>query len=225
MLKYDIGDSMKFENIFFDWNGTLYDDAMASVLAVNDMLARRNIPPITLEQYRDMIEIPIVRFYDKVMDMSKENMDDVSEEFDELYRSNLQDCPVAQSARETLETLSRLGVKMYIFSSSACDIIEPHLKRWGLDHYFQTVLGASDRYVTGKVMRTAEYIKNHGIQPEKTLFVGDMLHDCEVADHVGSCCVLVSYGHQSKQALLSTGRPVVEDLLCVCDIAVNGIEH
>ncbi len=213
---------MYFENVFFDWNGTLYDDAMASVLAVNHMLRDRDRLPITLENYREMIEIPIENFYKKVLDMSLENMDDLSVEFNTLYKKNLPDCPVAPNVKQTLETLSQMGVHMYIFSSSACDIILPHLKKWGMEKYFCTVLGASDCYVTSKTERTAKYIFENNIDPQKTLFVGDMVHDREVAQHVGSECLLVSYGHQSESALKETGMPVISDISCLSHIVKNG---
>ena len=37
--------------VIWDWNGTLADDAYASLLAVNDILAKRDMPPITMAQY------------------------------------------------------------------------------------------------------------------------------------------------------------------------------
>ena len=44
---------MKYEYVFWDWNGTLFDDAEASWLAVNDMLTARKLPPITFLQYKE----------------------------------------------------------------------------------------------------------------------------------------------------------------------------
>ena len=38
---------MKYDYVFWDWNGTLIDDAFASMESVNLMLARRNRPPIS----------------------------------------------------------------------------------------------------------------------------------------------------------------------------------
>ena len=80
---------MKYTHIFWDWNGTLLDDAKASWLAVNDMLTNRKLPLITFENYRDYIDIPIIRFYERVMDVSKETMEGLSVEFNRLYRHHL----------------------------------------------------------------------------------------------------------------------------------------
>ena len=40
-----------YQCIIWDWNGTLADDVGASLSATNDILKKRNQPPITLEQY------------------------------------------------------------------------------------------------------------------------------------------------------------------------------
>ena len=39
-----------YRTVIWDWNGTLADDAYASLLVVNDILAKRDMPPITMEQ-------------------------------------------------------------------------------------------------------------------------------------------------------------------------------
>ena len=46
----------RYHTVIWDWNGTLADDADASLLAVNDMLSRRDMPPITMAQYYEYID-------------------------------------------------------------------------------------------------------------------------------------------------------------------------
>ncbi len=48
--------------------------------------------------------------------------------------------------------------------------------------------------------------------PHEVLFIGDTIHDHEVAKLIGADCVLVSNGHVSRERLKNTGAPVFEDL-------------
>lgn len=212
---------MKYKHLFWDWNGTLLDDAMASFLAVNDMLSARNLPLITFEIYREYIDIPIVRFYERVMDVSKENMDNLSVEFNRFYAAHLEDASFNAEKFAILKRFSELGIKQYIFSSNSNKIIKPYLERFGIDAYFTAVLGASDCYVGSKVERTVNYIKSNNINPSEALFVGDMLHDSQVADAVGADCILLSVGHQNEKTLMASGRRVLPSVSALAELLIN----
>jgi phosphoglycolate phosphatase len=49
--------------------------------------------------------------------------------------------------------------------------------------------------------------------PSETLFVGDTEHDFEVAEAIGVNCVLIPGGHQTREALESTGAQVINNLV------------
>ena len=225
MLLYIIrGSNMRYDCIFWDWNGTLLDDAQAAWLAVNDMLASRKLPQITLGQYREYIDVPIIRFYERVMDVSNEDMHSLSVEFDSLWAKHLSNNAVSQSVKKLLFDISEKGIKQYIFSSSRNDIINPYLSKYCIKDCFAEVLGASDRFVGSKAERTRDFIVSNGINVEKTLFVGDMVHDFDVATFVGAKAVLVSNGHQSESALLKTGATVISSLNQIYEIINENTE-
>ncbi len=203
---------MKYNCIFWDWNGTLLDDASAACDAVNIMLETRGRKTITLDEYRDFVDVPIVRFYEKVLDMSQESIQALSDEFNPLCKKFIPKNPVSEKTIEILKKLNDNGIKQYIFSSSHNKFIEPTLESLGIKDCFEMILGAKDCNVGSKIERTRNYIEEHGIEKEKILFVGDMVHDSDVASAVGSECVLVSSGHQCEKALLNTGRVVVSSL-------------
>jgi phosphoglycolate phosphatase len=58
-------------------------------------------------------------------------------------------------------------------------------------------------------------MKEHNIDPNEAAFIGDTLHDYEVAEAMGVKCYLVECGHQSKEVLKAAG---VEVLKNTCDI-------
>ena len=66
------------KTVIWDWNGTLADDGYASLLVVNDILAKRNMPPITMDQYYQYIDTPISRFYEHLFDLNKVPMSETT---------------------------------------------------------------------------------------------------------------------------------------------------
>ena len=204
---------MRFEYIFWDWNGTLLDDAHIAHSAVNAMLSARKLNKISFSQYRDYVDVPIIRFYERVMDISKESMEDIAIEFNSLCQSLTLKDPLAKNAKALLGSLNAAGVKQYIFSSSKTERILPALREYGIDKYFASVLGANDSFAGSKAERTRDFIQSNSINPKKCLFIGDLVHDCETASLCGGECVLLSYGHQSKTKLLETGKRVFDSLL------------
>lgn len=185
---------MRYKNVFWDWNGTVIDDAAASLSAVNAMLADKCLAPITLERYRELIDVPIIRFYERVMDISGESMETLAEKFNAYYEEFLPECPVRSETRSLLLKLSKLGVRQYVFSSSEKGIIESGIERYGLGGIFSEVLGASDRRVESKVERTAAFFARERLKASESVFIGDMAHDAETARAVGADCILVACG-------------------------------
>ena len=209
---------MKYKHIFWDWNGTLLNDAHVSFEAVNLMLDNRGLPRINFEQYREYVDVPIIKFYEKVMDVSKESMDALHVEFNSLCDKLFCDRPLFPEVCEVLNSLSQKGVSHYIFSSSAQKVILPKLKQCGIYDCFEYVLGASDCYAGSKVERTKNYIIDNDLPIESILFVGDMVHDSEVASAIGADCILIASGHQSESVLLSTGRTVLPSLSALAEL-------
>ena len=60
-------------------------------------------------------------------------------------------------------------------------------------------------------------MKDLGFHPKEVLFIGDTIHDKDIADVVGSDCILVSKGHVSKERLQKTGASVFEELIKIID--------
>jgi phosphoglycolate phosphatase-like HAD superfamily hydrolase len=53
-------------HVVWDWNGTLFDDHVTVVAAVNDALALVGLPPIDSHTYRSYYTRPVQRFYEQV---------------------------------------------------------------------------------------------------------------------------------------------------------------
>lgn len=200
---------MKYSCIIWDWNGTLADDLEASLRSVNDTLMRRNMPTINLAQYHSYIDTPIIRFYEHLFDLNEVPMSVLSEEFHSGYQKYFQG--LQTGAAELLEELRQEGTIQVILTSSNQELIEADVKKLGVRQYFDALLGADDFQAASKVQRGVHWIKSHHHAPETMVMVGDSLHDFEVAQAMGTNCILFSGGHQAEKDLKTTGVPVVQN--------------
>ncbi len=55
-------------------------------------------------------------------------------------------------------------------------------------------------------------LRDLALAPETVLLIGDSLHDHEVAVDLGTACLLVAHGHQSRARLEQTGASVLDRL-------------
>ena len=210
-----------YDTVLWDWNGTLLDDLGASLSSVNDMLARRDMTPISVEQYYEYIDTPIIKFYEHLFPVSPESFDAVAKEFQKGYALHSDPPVLHEGALEVLEELKNSGVRQYIVSSAQKRQILELLDRFNIASYFEAVLAAEDRLAESKVERTKKYFLERGSEHSCSLMVGDTLHDLHTADALSADCLLLPKGHQSREILESGGGKTIDSLYDIYKRKVN----
>lgn len=195
----------RYQVVLWDWNGTLADDVGASLQATNEILKKRQKPPITLDQYYQYIDTPISRFYAHLLDLNQEPMSVIGAEFYEYYPKYFEG--LHTGAETLLEQLRRAGARQVILSSAHRANVEKDTARLGIRDYFEEILAAEDLLAESKVERGRRWI---AAQEETSMvLIGDTLHDYETALAMGVDCILCAIGHQAEQDLRTAGVPVV----------------
>ncbi len=196
--------------IIWDFNGTLLDDVGASVGAVNRMLQRRGLPLITAEWYADHLVMPLERFYESVgVNVQAEPIEVLSEEFQ-------RDCarferPIFPEVREALARFRKKGIRQMLFSSLHHGVLVAQAEERGISSYFEKIAGRADQSLGGKSEAIAAYLNEAGLLPEETLLVGDLAADWQMAQSLGTPCVLIPKGHQSRAVLEAAGARIAAD--------------
>lgn len=189
-------------HIIWDWNGTLLDDVPACVAALNRLLGRRNIPEITPDRYRDMFGFPVQDYYRRLgMTFTEQEWDELAREFHAHYADTSRDTPLRDGIVDTLERCRNKGIPMSVLSASEISILERMLSERNVRHFFENVCGLSDLYAHSKLDAGRNLMSRIGAPPDRVLFVGDTIHDYEVARDLNCRCVLVAGGHQSEPRL------------------------
>lgn len=202
------------DTIIWDWNGTLLDDVEISRQVMNEMLRKRGLPNLkTREDYQAIFTFPVRDYYrDAGLDLDREPFAGLAEEWTALYGAMSQKAGLFAGACQVLEQLQQRGICQLIVSASPQDTLERQVTAAGIRPYFQALLGISDIYAEGKAGVAARYLAENGVDPQNVLFIGDTLHDWEVASQTGCPCVLLTAGHQGCRRLERCGVPLLDGI-------------
>ena len=197
--------------LIWDWNGTLLDDVAAAVGALNRMLVKRGARPISIEHYRRRFGFPVRPFYAELgVDLAKWDWDEICEDFHTFVLEEPQ--TVRPDARAALELAASLGFRQSILSALRQDKLEAALAANGFLGFFDRIFGVDNLDGASKLDRGRELMASLGPAADAPVFIGDTLHDAEVARELGGRCVLVSCGHQMPDRLAVAGCPVAATL-------------
>jgi len=208
----------EFKHIIWDWNGTLWDDTWLCVEINNHMLERRGLPSITIDTYRDKLCFPVDQYYCQLgFDYSMDPYKTLAEEFIEEYTRRRFECELQGGARELIQSLHERNVPQAVLSAYQHDTLLQAVDYFELTSYFTDIIGLDDIYAAGKVENGRKYIAGLDLAPDQILFIGDTIHDFEVAQAMGVNCLLMANGHNSHRRLEGCGVPVCETFSEVFD--------
>lgn len=194
-------------NWIFDWSGTLVDDMALVICATNHVMRIYERPEWERESFRRSFRLPYDEFYRE--HLPEVDLEELEGHFRHGFAISKETVPVLPHAKEFLEFLHTQKSRMFVLSSMCEKAFAEQAKELDMSHYFEeTYAGVLD-----KRERIGEIISLHGLDPSRTIFVGDMTHDVETAHHGGiySAGVLTGYNHRE---VLESVKPtlLLEDL-------------
>ncbi len=187
--------------IFWDFNGTILDDAYLCYEILNQMLKEVDRPGVTFDEYLMIFDFPVRDYYAKVYDLEKTSFDVLAKRFIDLYQPRSLNAPLHKNIVEIVTYFKEKGYKNIVLSASEINNLKAQLKHFKIDGLFDDVLGTSDVYANGKIDVAKAYINEHHIHTENSVMIGDTLHDAEIADILGVAPILFTKGHQHPSRL------------------------
>ena len=194
-------------NIIFDWSGTLVDDLPAVLKASNFVLTQAGKPEMSLAEFRAEFALPFTKFYNRhTPDVP---MPQLETWFHSRYRQIQDSVGALPHAREFLEFCRAKRLRTFLLSSIQQEHFLIQSRVAGFDEFL-------DRSYTGivdKRKKIHEILAENKINPDETLFIGDMEHDIETAKYGGvhSCAVLT--GYNTLEQLRAAGPDLIVEHL------------
>lgn len=205
-------DYMKYQYIVWDWNGTVMDDVQIALDAVNDMLRVWNRPFISLDEYRRAMDTPIIHFYEQFFDLERTSFDWITKKFNSYYEEHQKEISLHDGVPEKLEHFRQNNCRQIVLSSSSTDIISGYAERYGIETYFEAILGADNLRSESKIERAVHYFRKQQVDLKQVILAGDTVHDFEVASALGVDCILLACGHQDRETLSACGCRVYDNI-------------
>lgn len=207
------GIEMKCEHVIWDWNGTLLDDVWLSVQSINTVLNRYELPQITTSYYLDIFTFPVIEYYKLLgFNFEKDPFKKVGTEFINEYTFNQYNPKLHDGSINVLKTIHDSPVGQSLVSAATQRMLDKLMVYHKIGHYFEHIIGQDNHYAYGKEDTVTELLDEKALNPSNVLFIGDTIHDHEVAINLGMQCILISHGHTSQERLMATGSVVLPNL-------------
>ncbi len=199
--------------IIWDWNGTLLDDVDSAVNALNRMLAVRGLAPTTRDYYRAHFGFPVRPFYAELgVDLAHEDWDRICVDFHQFIDNEPK--ILRADTRAALQLAREAGLRQAILSALREDLLRRDVAAAGIADFFEAIYGVDNLDGASKLTRGHDLVRDLTLSTSicELIFIGDTLHDVEVARELGAKCILVDGGHQTADRLTAAGVPVAPTL-------------
>lgn len=199
----------------FDWNGTLLSDTKLVVDGFNKELSHLNYPPVTIEHFRQVYQMPSVRLLKNLgVDEAtfKKHRLKMTASFHAYYEPLAAKARTRQGTRQTLATLKQQGVTCVILSNHTMEGIYLQLERLKLGHFFDDVLaneGIGMNHFTGKHQRLKHYLAENDYKSDTGFIVGDSTEEIHIGQDLGLNSISITGGCTSAKRLRLANPDVV----------------
>ena len=201
------------KSIIWDFNGTILDDRGICLQALNRMLDRRRLPPVSDAEYLADFDFPVQHYYSLLgFDFAREPFSELAAEYMAIYQPASFRCTLRRDVLQILDSFRSAGYGQILLSATSRPFLLKQLRHFGLEPNFTAILGLDDIFGRSKLDMACRWFSEQRYQPEDLLLIGDTTHDFSVASALGCRCILLSGGHNARKRLEATGATVIDEL-------------
>jgi phosphoglycolate phosphatase len=162
----------------------------------------------------------VIDYYRRLgFDFEREPFDAIAFEYLAEYDRRRRECRLREGALEVIAALAARGRRQHVLSAYEQRRLEDSVVEFGMHGCFDRLVGLADHTATSKVENGRRLMNQLGAGPGEVLFIGDTLHDHEVARVIGADCVLIPSGHHAPRRLARCGVQVLDSLQDVLALA------
>ncbi|TFE68381.1 phosphoglycolate phosphatase [Methylacidiphilum sp. Yel] len=187
----------KIQTVFLDWSGTLANDLPFVLKASNFIFGLYGKPKLSIEEFKETFFLPLKEFYKSYL--PEVSFMEMNEHYHAIFRLFQVKIPLLPYALEFLEFCQKKKYQVILLSTIHQGHFIKQAKRLGIEQYFDRIYTE----IEDKRIAIKQIIEKEKIDPQRTIFFGDMVHDIEAAHAGGIFSAAVLTGYNSKIKLLS----------------------
>jgi phosphoglycolate phosphatase len=193
----------KFDLIVFDWDGTVVDSTRAIVDAIQLAAADAGLPIPSDSAARSIIGLELNAAIAALFeDVDQEQIHFLAERY--RYHYLVRDHAVVTFAgvAEAMEDLVSQGFMLGVATGKTRRGLERAMDNTGLRPHFLSTRCADECFSKPHPQMLHEIMDELGVEPDRTLMIGDTQYDLQMAANAGVSSLAVSFGAQPLEALL-----------------------
>ena len=195
-----------YDLVVFDWDGTLIDSTHMIATSLQDACRDVGAPVPTREEALFVIGLNLADTFRRVVpDLDAEGRARLAERYRHHFLAREHEAALYAGVPDMLAELRTRGRRMAVATGKARRGLERALDVTGLRSWFEATRCADEGFAKPHPDMLLMLLDVTGVEPRRTLMVGDTTHDLELAANAGVDAVAVSYGAH-PESLLAT-RP------------------
>ena len=194
----------QFDLVVFDWDGTLYDSTALIVRSIQAACADLSLPIPTKDEASYVIGLGLhdaLRHVAPTMDPAR--VHELSRRYQHHYLSSHHELSLFDGALEMLAMLKERQHWLAVATGKTRLGLNEALGHAELRGMFDSTRTADETQSKPHPQMLLELIREFGVEPERTLMIGDTTHDLQLAINAGTACVAVSYGAHEPASFAS----------------------
>ncbi len=215
-----------FQNLIFDWSGTLCDDMALTIEATNYVLAQYDRAPLTREAFRAEFQLPYPDYY--AVKIPEAGLEDLENYYRHAFAASTVGVTIIPHAKEFVQWCRRRGIRCFILTSMDPNAFIEQARQLGMYDYFEHIHSG----IHNKEHYIPTLMAQHGLDPARTAFIGDMQHDIRAAHCAGITGIgtLTGYNNPTQLAEAEPELTVphlgaLQELLAKCPIHAQDSIH
>ena len=199
---------MSYENIFFDFDGTICDTSDGVFNSFDYVCDYFGLPRLGLKIYKTLIGPPLIESFRGAFGFEEEKAKKAIEVYREYYTpKGLYEAHVYEGIPQLLSKLKEMNKKIFVASSKPELFVNQLLERFSLSKFFDFAGGSDMAETRVQKSEVIEYVlkETRITHKEKCILIGDRKYDVIGAKKAGIETIGALWGFGTREELESYG--------------------
>ena len=192
----------RFELIIFDWDGTLSDSVgLITDLMIQSFLLHNVSPPSRME-VANILGIKLSEAFKILLKEKDQNASElIFNSYIDLYNQSSNKVKLFDGVELGIRELHRYGYKIAIATGGGRNYLDSCLAQTSIKDYINVTKTSDDCFSKPHPQMCNEILNELIIEPEKSIVIGDSIHDLQMAKNAGISSLAVTYGAHKQDSL------------------------
>lgn len=207
---------LPFDLLVFDWDGTLMDSEAQIVACLQAAASECGLPELDRNRLRNVIGLGLM---ESAQSLYPDAAADIVQRFIDSYRKHFlgtgrEAAGFFPGVSAMLAALNELGYLMAVATGKSRRGLDRSLDETNSRELFHCTRCADEAFSKPHPRMLLDIMDLLGVEPARTLMIGDTEYDMLMAQGAGTASLAVSHGVHDRERLLSHGP-----LACLDDVS------